>query len=53
MTAGPAGPVASLPMHDHPAVRWATDTLWQALSSALAERGEAAPVALVRRPDFG
>ena len=52
MTAGSSGPVASLPMHDHPSVRWATDALWQALSSALAERGEAAPVALDRRPDY-
>ena len=39
-------------MHDHPAVRWATDALWEALAIALVERGVPAPLALDRRPDY-
>lgn len=46
------GPVASLPMYDHPAARWATDALWAALAAALRERGVAAPGRLDRRPAY-
>ncbi len=45
-------PVASLPMYDHPAVRWATDAWWSAMAGALAGRGVAAPPALDRRADY-
>lgn len=39
-------------MYDHPAARWATDALWSALASALAEHGVPAPAALDRRADY-
>jgi hypothetical protein len=41
-------PVASLPMHDWPEVRAATDALWAALRDALRARGLPAPDALSR-----
>ena len=39
-------------MHDHPAIRWATDALWSALATALAEHGVPAPAALDHRADY-
>lgn len=45
-------PLASLPMYDHPAVREATDALWQAIAGGLARRGVEAPAALDRRADY-
>ena len=45
-------PVASLPMYDLPAARWATDALWSALAAALTARGIAAPGALDRRAAY-
>ena len=38
-------------MHDHAATRWATDTLWSALATAVAEQGVAPPPILDRRAD--
>lgn len=39
-------------MYDLPAVRWATDALWSALATALADQGIDAPSALDRRADY-
>jgi ABC-type phosphate/phosphonate transport system substrate-binding protein len=44
--------LASLPMHDHAAVRWATDALWARLAEALRARGIPAPDTLDRRPAY-
>lgn len=44
--------VASLPMYDLPALRAATDRLWQGIRDALTARGIPAPAALDRREDF-
>ncbi|MBA3323756.1 MAG: PhnD/SsuA/transferrin family substrate-binding protein [Rhodobacteraceae bacterium] len=42
------GPVASLPMHDWPELRGATDAFWAALRDALRAQGLAAPERLAR-----
>ena len=51
MSTQAAGPVASLPMYDHPAVRGATDALWSALARRLAAEGVPAPIGLDPRAD--
>jgi ABC-type phosphate/phosphonate transport system substrate-binding protein len=46
------GPVASLPMYDHPAVRPAMDIWWASLAGALSARGIAAPSSLDYRAAY-
>ena len=47
-----SGGVASLPMYDLPAVRWATDAFWTAVAAALRQSGMAAPASLDRRAAY-
>ena len=44
--------IACLPMYDRPALRWATDQLWEAIATGLKNRGIDAPESLSRDADY-